>query len=438
MPIVAVGVLLSGFDLFVVNVALDRIAASIGGSNLADLSWVLNAYTITFAALLVPAGRIGDMVGSKRGFLTGLVTFVVASALCAVSPNLWTLVAFRIVQAGGAAVMIPSSLGLILAVTPAERRAGAVRTWASLGGVGAALGPVVGGLLVQADWRWVFLINIPTGLAAAVLGWRFLPATERHQDSRPGIGGGLALVVTVAALVTGLVNGSQWGWLSLATIASFTVAVAGVMFNAFQTARAVDPIVDLEVLRLPHFTAVSVNLLVFHVAFGAMLLSIVLWLEHVWGYSALRTGLAVAPGPLLVPVVAAYAGRITARVGTRPTIAAGGVIFGLGLLAWAVWADGAPGYATAILPGLVLTGVGVGLAVPSAMALGSSGLPPQRFSTGSAVLSTARQIGIAIGIALAVAILQSRPGVDGFHSAWIATAAVALVASAGMVTRKTS
>ena len=153
----------------------------------------------------------------------------------------------------------------------------------------------------------------------------------------------------------------------------------------------------------------SVNLLIFHVAFGAMLLSLVLWLEHVWGYSALRTGLAVAPGPLLVPVVAAYAGRIAARIGTRPTIAAGGVIFGLGLLAWAAWADGAPGYATAILPGLALTGVGVGLAVPTAMALGSSGLPPQRLSTGSAVLSTARQIGIAIGIALVVAILQSAP-----------------------------
>ena len=181
MPIVAVGVLLSGFDLFVVNVALDHIAASIGGSNLSDLSWILNAYTITFAALLVPAGRIGDMVGSKRGFLTGLVIFFVASAFCAVSPNLWTLVAFRIVQAVGAAVMIPSSLGLVLAATPAERRAGAVRTWASLGGLGAALGPVVGGLLVQADWRWVFLINIPTGLAAAVLGWRLLPDTAESS-----------------------------------------------------------------------------------------------------------------------------------------------------------------------------------------------------------------------------------------------------------------
>ena len=438
MPIVAVGVLLSGFDLFVVNVALDHIAASIGGRNLSDLSWILNAYTITFAALLVPAGRIGDMVGSKGGYLTGLVIFFVASALCAVSPNLWMLVAARVVQAVGAAVMIPSSLGLVLAATPAERRAGAVRTWASLGGLGAALGPVVGGLLVQADWRWVFLINIPTGLAAAALGWRFLPDTARHHDNRPGIGGGLVLVVTVAALVTGLVNGSQWGWLSLTTISSFAVAVVGVTFSARETARAADPIVDLQVVRLPHFAAVGVNLLIFHVAFGAMLLSIVLWLEHVWGYSALRTGLAIAPGPLLVPVIAAYAGPIATRIGTRPTIAAGGVIFGMGLLTWAALADGAPGYATAVLPGLVLTGVGVGLAVPTAMALGSSGLPPQRFSTGSAVLSTARQIGIALGIALVVAILQSRAGVDGFHSAWIATAAVALVASAVMITRRTA
>lgn len=437
MPIVAIGVLLSAFDLFVVNLALDRIAGSIGGSNLADLSWVLNAYTITFAALLVPAGRIGDMVGSKHGFLAGLVIFIVASALCATSPNLSALVAFRVVQAVGAAVMIPSSLGLLLAATPTDRRTGAVRTWASLGGLGAALGPVLGGLLVQADWRWVFLINIPIGLAAAVLGWRYLPEPAGHPDSRPGMGGGLLVVATVAALVTGVVNGPQWGWLSAATIVSFSVAVVGIIFSVLNTLHATDPIIDPEMLRVPHFTIVSVNLLIFHVAFGAMLLSIVLWFENVWGYSALRTGLAIAPGPLLVPVTAAFAGRVAGRIGTRGTIAAGGVIFALGILAWAGFADGEPAYATAILPGLALTGVGVGLAVPTAMALGTSGLLPQRLSAGSALLSSARQIGIALGVSIVVAILQSSPGVDGFHTAWMATAVVAL-ASAGMLTRRVS
>ncbi|KHL09072.1 EmrB/QacA subfamily drug resistance transporter [Mumia flava] len=436
LPIVAVGVLLSGFDLFIVNVALGDIAAAMDVADLSDLSWVLNAYTIAFAALLVPAGRIGDLIGARRGFLAGLALFTAASALCAASPTLASLVAFRVVQAVGAALMIPSSLGLVIATAPPERRAGSVRLWAGLGGLGAALGPVVGGLLVHADWRWVFLINIPVGVAALVIGMRVLPQTPRHPDRRPGLAGALALVATVAALVTALVNGPEWGWSSPATLGLFALAAVGVGVNGRLIVRSASPIVDVTLLRVPQFAAMSTSLFVFHVAFGAMLLSAVLWLQDVWGYSALETGLGIAPGPLLVPFVAVGAGRVVAQIGARPTVTAGAMVFATGVAAWALLADGAGSYVTGFLPGILLTGIGVGLTVPTAVALGSGDLPPTRFSTGSAVLTTARQIGIAVGVAIVVAVLGSAAGTDAFRAAWWVTAVVAVLAAGTAVERR--
>lgn len=436
MPVVAVGVLLSGFDLFIVNVALGDISTAIGVGDLADLSWILNAYAITFAALLVPAGRVGDMIGSKRGFLAGLLVFVLASAACAVSPSLAGLVAFRVLQAAGAAMMIPSSLGLVLAAYPAERRAGAVRLWAGLGGIGAALGPVVGGLLVEIDWRWVFLINVPTGLAAVVIGRRVLPGTPAHADRRPGLGGAALLVVTVAALVLALVNGPDWGWTSSQTLIVAAIAAVGLALNAWTVVRHADPIVDLDLLRTPDFAPMGVTLLVFHVAFGAMLLSIVMWLQDVWGLSALQTGLSIAPGPLLVPVVATLGGRIVAVIGARSVAALGGAVFATGVASWALLAGPSTTYAATILPGMLLTGIGVGLLVPPAMALGCGHLQPHRFVTGSAVLQAARQIGIAVGVAVLVAVLTAQPpGADAFAVAWWVTAAIALVAGGTAVVR---
>ena len=172
---------MSNLDLFIVNVALPSIGADFGGS-LARLSWILNGYAIAFAALLIAAGRLGDRIGQRRVFLAGVAVFTLASALCAAAPNLGVLVAARVLQAAGAAALIPTSLALLLAATPVHKRAGAVRGWAAIGGVSAALGPVAGGLLVQADWRWVFLVNLPIGIAAIVAGRIVLP----HPAARPG------------------------------------------------------------------------------------------------------------------------------------------------------------------------------------------------------------------------------------------------------------
>jgi MFS family permease len=169
--IVCAGVVMASLDLFIVNVALPQIATELGQPNLADLSWVLNGYAIVYASLLVLAGRLADQHSRKSGFLLGVAIFTAASAACGAATSVPMLVAFRLVQAAGAALLTPTSLGLVLASYPAERRGGAVRAWTATGGMAAALGPVVGGLLVTASWRWVFLVNVPIGLAALVFGW---------------------------------------------------------------------------------------------------------------------------------------------------------------------------------------------------------------------------------------------------------------------------
>jgi MFS family permease len=178
LVITSVGVFMASLDLFIVNIAFPDIAASFDNAKLSDLSWVLNAYAIVFAALLVPFGRIADRVGRKRIFLYGLLVFTAGSALSAAAPSVGALVGARVVQATGGAMMIPTSLGLILAVFPAEKRAAAVGAWSAAAGVAAALGPPIGGLLVEVDWRWIFIVNIPIGLAMAALGWWI------HRSSR--------------------------------------------------------------------------------------------------------------------------------------------------------------------------------------------------------------------------------------------------------------
>src|SRR6202049_4563439 len=179
------GVVLASLDLFIVNVALPQIARDLGAKNLGQLSWVLNGYAIVCASLLVFFGRLADRYRRDLGFLVGVAVFTAASAACAASTSVAMLVGFRLVQAAGAALLTPTSLGLVLASYEPERRQGAVRAWTATGGLSAALGPVIGGLLVAASWRWVFLVNVPVGIAAVVVGWRRLPHVPGHQTERP-------------------------------------------------------------------------------------------------------------------------------------------------------------------------------------------------------------------------------------------------------------
>jgi EmrB/QacA subfamily drug resistance transporter len=434
--IVCAGVVLASLDLFIVNVALPDMAADLHERGLGDLSWVLNAYAIVYASLLVLFGRLSERYPRELGFLLGVAVFTAASAACGAATSVPMLVAFRIVQAAGAALLTPTSLGLVLATASPERRHGAVRAWTAIGGLAAALGPVVGGLLVAASWRWVFFVNVPIGLLALVVGWRRLPRVAGHPVPFPDGLGALLITAGVAALSLGLVKGEDWGWGSAATVGVLAFAALALALFVGHCLRARNPLVDPKLFRVRTFSGASTVMLLFSVAFGAMLLSIVLWDQTVWGWSALQTGLAIAPGPLMVPLFSfLVAGRLIARYGSGAVIAAGAALFALGVAWWALAAGPTPDYVGDMLGGMLLTGVGVGLTLPTLMATAASSLPPTSFATGSAVVNMLRQVGLAIGVAALVAVLGT-PGsplaaVSAFQSGW--TLIAATMALAGLV-----
>jgi len=434
--IVCAGVVLASLDLFIVNVALPDMAADLHERGLGDLSWVLNAYAIVYAALLVLFGRLSERYPRELGFLLGVAVFTAASAACGAATSVPMLVAFRIVQAAGAALLTPTSLGLVLATSSPEHRHGAVRAWTAIGGLAAALGPVVGGLLVAASWRWVFFVNVPIGLLAIVVGWRRLPRVAGHRVPFPDGLGAVLVTAGVAALSLGLVKGEDWGWSSAATVGVLAFAALALALFVGHCLRARNPLVDPKLFRVRTFSGASTVMLLFSVAFGAMLLSIVLWDQTVWGWSALQTGLAIAPGPLMVPLFSfLVAGRLITRYGSGAVIAAGAALFALGVAWWALAAGPTPDYVGDMLGGMLLTGVGVGLTLPTLMATAASSLPPSSFATGSAVVNMLRQVGLAVGVAALVAVLGT-PGsplaaVPAFQSGWALIAAT--MALAGLV-----
>ena len=420
LAIVCAGVALASLDLFIVNVALPQIGRDLhlGGNGLSQLSWILNAYLIVYAALLVPFGRLAERHRRDRAFLLGVAVFVLASAACGAATSLTMLIVWRIVQAAGAALLTPASLGLILATFPAERRHGAVRTWTAIGGLAAAVGPVAGGLLVEISWRWVFFVNVPIGLLALAIGWRRLPAVAGHPVRPPDALGALLVTAGVGLLSLGLVQGNTWGWSSAATIAAFAAAAALIGLFAVHVAWHHNPLVDRELLRLRSFTAASVVAVLFSVAFGAMLLSRVLWAQDVWHWSALQSGLAIAPGPLVMWLCSFFlAGRLATRFGAGAVIAAGCLIFAAGMAWWAIAVGLEPSYVDEMLGGMLLTGAGVGLTLPTLMATGAGSLPPHAFATGSAAVNMLRQVGLAIGVAVLIAVVGTpRTPQDALHA----------------------
>ncbi len=422
-------------DVFVVNVAFTAIGESYSGSDLSDLSWVLNGYTIVYAALLIPAGRLADRHGRKAGFIFGVALFLLASLACAFAPTLWWLVAFRVLQAAGAAVLTPTSLGLLLTTLPAERRAGAVKIWATSTALAGAVGPVLGGVLVEVSWEWIFLINVPIGLAAIVGAMRLLPESKDTSVTKiPDLLGAAAIAVGFGGLALALVKGGEWGWTDQPTLTVFAVTILAFVVVAIRMARHSSPIIDPALLRVRSFFWSNVTAVLFCTAFGAVLPSVILRLQTGLNYDALITGLAVAPSPLLVPFVAALGQRLSRRMSPSTLVALGNAFVALGAVLMAVSASAEVNYWTQIFPGWMLVGVGVGFALPNLLAKATVDLPPARVSTGSAIVNTSRQVGYVLGVTMLVAILGTitvgaADSLDSFRWSWWAIAGAGLLAT---------
>jgi EmrB/QacA subfamily drug resistance transporter len=424
-------------DVFVVNVALSDIGTDLGSGALANLSWVLNAYAIVFGALLIPAGRIADRYGRRRVFLTGLLVFTLASAGCALCPDVWSLVALRCVQAAGAAILVPSSLGLVLANSPAEHTSRDVRLWAITAAVAAATGPVVGGLLTQLDWRWIFLINVPIGLTTLLAGRRVIPPAQHRNIGRvPDPIESLLIIIAIGALSTGLVKGPDWGWDTPRAAAAWLIAaVAGLAFLAVNR-RAAAPVVDLTLFRDRGFTTANVGIALAGAAMATELLGLSLFFQQSWHWSAIATGTALAPAAVTTFTMSHLGPRLLPRLRPTQLTALGCTIAAVGqaLMVLDIHLAHRHSYAVAILPAWLIIGIGGGLAIPTIIASGTAGLPAHASASGGAVVQMSRQIGSVIGTAALVAILGNTTGTTHpFLIAWTAATAIWLVAAAATV-----
>jgi EmrB/QacA subfamily drug resistance transporter len=425
--VASVAVFLVSIDTTVLFAAFGALRAGFPASTAADLSWVLNAYTVVYAALLVPSGRLVDALGRKRVFQSGLLMFLASSAACGAATSVELLVAARALQAVGAALLTPSSLALVLGAFPAERRAVAVSLWGAVGGLAAALGPSVGAAVVDAlGWRWAFFLNLPVGLYAGWRGQQRLTEWRAPDRTATVDGVGIALLIAaVGALAFGIVQTDALGWRSATVLGSAGLGVALLLVFVMWAQRTPHPALDLSLFADRTYRDVNLATFSFGVAFSMMFFAMFFLLMQVWNYSLPQAGLAVSPGPMLVVPVAMVAGRIAARVGHRPLLVAGSLLYAAGGL-WLVLRVGTtPDYLGTWLPGLMMTGTAVGMVLPSLSGAAVAHLAPARFGVGSAVNQAVRQVGRVFGVAATVALVgHAQPQIADFR--WLYATHIAL------------
>jgi EmrB/QacA subfamily drug resistance transporter len=429
-------------DTSIVNVALPSIRTSLGFST-ADLSWVVNAYLLTFGGFLLLGGRLGDIYGQRRMFVLGVGLFTIASLACSLSPAPVMLIAARAVQGVGGAVA--SALGLSLVVTlfpePAERaKAMGIAGFVASGGgaIGVLLGGVLTGLL---DWRWIFLVNVPIGLVVAFLAMRLLPAPQSLQRGRLDIAGAITITAALMIAVDAIVNGNADGWTSIRTLGLLAIAgVLGVAFIAIER-RVHAPLMPLGLLRRRNLAVANVVGMLWAGAMFAWFFISALWMQQVMGYSPIQVGLAFLPANLIMAALSIrVSGRLVMRYGVRRPLAAGLSLAAAGLALFSQ-APAAGDYLTVVLPGMALLGMGAGIAFNPLLLGAMSDVAPEEAGFASGMVNTSFQLGGALGLAILASAAASETGgllsggaalpaalLGGYHVAFLAGCAFAITA----------
>jgi NTE family protein len=428
LGVVVLGAAMAFIDATIVNISVPSIAAQFPESPLSSISWVLNAYNIVFAAFLIGGGQLADAFGRRRVFSLALLVFTTASALCALAPTLPVLVLARVLQAGGAALLIPSSLAIVLDVYPPERRVRAITLWAAAAAAAAGIGPPLGGLLITASgWRLVFLVNVPIGIVTLFATRAIVPESRRPGRRRlPDLLSEAALSLSVATLVLAIVKGEEWGWLSARTLATLLASCVLAAIFLARCRRNPGRTIDPALLRVRSFAIANGATVVLAIGFYGYTLCNVLFLTGVWRYSILQAGLALMPGPVVAMAVAAVASRPIERFGHRAVIVPGALIWASGAVYLLLTAGEQPDFLGTLLPVIILSGIGAGLTFPAVSGAAVMSVPGERFALASALNAVARQVGAALGVAILVAILgasaEGTGALAAFRHGWTFTA----------------
>jgi EmrB/QacA subfamily drug resistance transporter len=339
-------------------------------------------------------------------FLLGSTVFTVASMACGLAPTAAFLIGFRVVQAAGSAALVPSSLALVMRAFPRERLPYAVAVWGAAGAAAGALGPTLGSIVVEAlGWRWAFFINLPVGIFTVVSGIRTLRESSDSETRIPSFVG-IGLVAAAAGLLSyGVVETGEEGWLSLQTLGVLGAGIVALVLFVAHQRRTTAPALNLELFRIRNFAWSNLAMLSFGIPFSAMFLGSILFLTQVWGWSILQAGFGVAPGPAIVAVAAPRVGRLAGRVGQRPIVVFGAILFALSGLFRVLMLDAEPNYLRDYFPSMLLSGLGVACCFPQLSSAVAQALPPNRSGTGGSVLQAVRQFAGTFGVALTIALV---------------------------------
>ncbi len=432
-------------ELTIIAIALPDISESFPDSGRATLSWIFTAYNVGVAAFLLIGGWLAERHGRKRLFVLGLLIFVVGSLGAGLAPSVAVLIGARAVQAIGGALLIPTSLAVVLQAVPEDVHDMAIALWGAMAGLATAIGPTLGAVLVDGiGWRSVFLVNVPLVLGVAAA------ATFKIEESRdPDIAPRVDLVAVpagaaaVGLLVFIIVAAGTIGWFSRLAIACSSAAAILLAVFTLRSVYHPTPVFDGDIVRTRSFAVGSIGTLLFVAGFTGWLVFAPTFLTEVWGYSVFRAGCAIAPGPLVMAVVAGPAGRAAGRFGHGPVITAGALAATAATLWWLGLVGPEPDYLTSMLPGMVILGAGVGAGIPMLTAVTMSEVSPHRYAMGAAGSTTVRQVAMAVGIAIVAAIVGSPEAGDGgrilhaigrYRTSWMVLAclflATALVAQA--------
>ncbi|QEV56934.1 DHA2 family efflux MFS transporter permease subunit [Streptomyces platensis] len=398
MAAITLGNFLLLVDVTIVNTALPRIADGLGAT-FTSLQWVMDIYALALAALLMLAGSAADRYGRRRLYVAGLTLFALASLVCGLAPDAGVLVAARAVQGVGAAAMFATNTPLLMAAYQGRDRGVAFGVWGGTSGAAAAIGPVLGGLLTEyVDWRAIFLVNLPLTAVAVWITVRRVPESHGDPAARIDWPGAASFTACAGALTYGLIRGGEEGWTESGTLAALGGAALALLVFLVIERRVQRPLLDLGLLRRPSFAALMAAALLLQAAAFPYLTFVGLWVQNILGLSPVQAGLAVTPMALMSLLVGALGGRPLQRVAPQLPLGVGLLLVGAGaLLEYALLDDGA-GWA-ALVPGLAVSGLGIGAAMPVLVSAALGAAPPQRAGMASGAVNTFRQLGYALGIA---------------------------------------